>query len=350
MRCSTGSEATVRFAVVGAGAIGAYVGAALARGGADVVLIARGAHCGAMQRHGVRILDGQGEVVVPVEATDDLDAIRDADVVFVGLKAHQLVEQADAIGSRLRAGATVVPAQNGIPWWYFRLAPGPLCGLGLESVDPGGGIAAAIDAASVVGCVVYCSTEITEPGVVRHVEGRRFVIGEPAGGSSERCDAIAAAFAAGGLKCPVARNLREHIWLKLVGNVAFNPVSAIAGATMGELGRAEEARTLLLAVMEEAVSVAHALDVELPVPVERRLERAFAVGAHRPSMLQDRDAGRPFELGCMTGALIEIADRLEVPVPTVRAVHACATLVDPGVRARISAGGKPVFDGVGADR
>ena len=314
------------------------------------MLIARGAHCEAMRRHGVRIVGEHDETIVPVEATDDFDAICDADVAFIGLKAHQLVAHAEAIGRRLRPGASVIAAQNGIPWWYFQSHPGALDGLGLESVDPGGGIAAAIPVASVVGCVVYCSTEILAPGVVRHLEGRRFVIGEPDGGASERCGAISAAFAAGGLKCPVARNLREHVWLKLIGNVAFNPVSAIGGATMGELGRVEEARALLRAVMEEAATVADALGVKLPVPVDRRLERAFAVGQHRPSMLQDRDAGRPFELGCMSGAVIEIADRLEVPVPAIRAVHACATLVDPGLRGRISEPAVPVFDGVGGDR
>jgi 2-dehydropantoate 2-reductase len=299
------------------------------------VLIARGAHCEAMRRDGVRIVGARGDFTTPVEATDDFDAIRDADVAFLGLKAYGLVDHAEAIGSRLRPGASVVAAQNGIPWWYFQSHPGPLGGIALDSVDPGGRIAAAIAPERVVGCVLYCSTEVVAPGVIRHVEGRRFLIGEPAGGISERCDAIAGAFAAGGLKCPVARNLREHVWLKLIGNVAFNPMSAIGGATMAELGRVPEVRALLRAVMEEAAAVAEALGVELPLPIDRRLERAFEVGDHRPSMLQDRDAGKPLELDCLTGALIELAARLELPVPHTRAIHACATLVDPGLRDRL---------------
>lgn len=319
--------------MVGAGAIGAYVGAALARGGADVSLVARGAHLEAMQRDGVRVLSPRGDFEARVPATDDLDAVREADVVFLGLKAHQLPDVAPELGARLRPGAAVVAAQNGIPWWYFQSHGGPLEGLVLESVDPGGAVARAVDPGAVVGCVLYCSTEIVEPGVIRHIEGTRFAIGEPDGEVSGRCREISAAFAAGGLKCPIEERIREHIWLKLLGNVVFNPLSAVTRSTMGELGALPEMRTVLRAAMEEAAAVAAALGVDLPVGIDRRLERAIEVGDHKTSMLQDLEAGKPLELGCLTGALIELADRLDVPVPTTRAVHACARLVDPGLRA-----------------
>jgi 2-dehydropantoate 2-reductase len=318
----------VRFAVVGAGAIGAYVGAALARGGSDVTLVARGAHLHAMQADGVRVLSPRGDFHVHPVATDDFAAVAGADVVFLGLKAYSLPELAPLIGEQLRPGTAVIPAQNGIPWWYFQSHPGPLAGRHLESVDPGGVIAASIPAESVVGCVVYCSAEILEPGVIRHVEGTRFTIGEPDGTESERCRSISEAFTAGGLKCPVERRLRDQIWLKLIGNVAFNPVSALTRATLGQLGELPAMVDLLRAMFDECAAVAAALEIEFPVSLERRLEAGFAVGDHKTSMLQDLEAGKPLELGCMTGALIELADELAVPVPHTRTVHACAELLD----------------------
>jgi 2-dehydropantoate 2-reductase len=318
----------VRFAVVGAGAIGAYVGAALARGGSDVTLIARGPHLLAMQANGVQVLSPRGDFHVHPLATDDFAAIADADVVFLGLKAYSLPELAPVIGNQLRQGAAVIPAQNGIPWWYFQSHPGPLADRHLESVDPGGIIAASIPAESVVGCVVYCSAEIIEPGVIRHVEGTRFTIGEPDGTESERCHSISEAFTAGGLKCPVEQRLRDQIWLKLIGNVAFNPVSALTHATLGQLGELPAMVDLLRAMFEECAAVAAALEIEFPVSLERRLEAGFAVGDHKTSMLQDLEAGKPLELGCMTGALIELANELAIPVPHTRTVHACAELLD----------------------
>jgi 2-dehydropantoate 2-reductase len=318
----------MKVAVVGAGAIGAYVGAALARGGSDVTLIARGPHLRALQADGVRVLSPRGDFHVHPTATDDLDAVAGADVVFLGLKAYSLPELAPRLGPLLAPGAAVIPAQNGIPWWYFQSLPGPLEDTVLESVDPGGVIASSIAPEHVVGCVVYCSAEIVEPGVVRHVEGTRFAIGEPDGSESERCARISAAFVTGGLKCPVEQRLRDQIWLKLIGNVAFNPVTALTRATLGELGELPEMVELLRSIFEECAAVAAALDVELPVSLDRRLEAGFAVGDHKTSTLQDLEAGKPLELGCMTGALIELADRLGIAVPHTRTVHVCATLLD----------------------
>lgn len=323
----------MRFAILGAGAIGAYVGAALARGGSDVVLIARGAHLEAMQRNGVSVISPRGDFRVDVAATDDLDAVSDADAVFIGLKAYSLPELAPQLAEHLTGGTSVIAAQNGIPWWYFQSHPGPLENLRLESVDPDSAIATTIAPERVIGCVVYCSTEIVEPGVIHHIEGTRFAIGEPDGSESDRCRAISQAFVAGGLKCPVETNLREQIWLKLLGNVAFNPVTALTGALLGDLGEVEEMVGVLRAVMEECAAVAAELGISLPVSIDRRLEAGIAVGDHKTSMLQDIEAGKPLESGCLSGAVLELADKLSLAVPHTQTLHACVELLEL-VRAR----------------
>jgi 2-dehydropantoate 2-reductase len=320
----------VRFAVVGAGAIGGYVGAALARGGADVTLIARGAHLTAMRRGGVRVISPRGDFEAHPPATDSLAAVAGADVVFVALKAYSLPEIAPRLGELLAPDAAVIWAQNGIPWWYFQSLAGPKGRGGgpLKSVDPGGVIGRSIRPEHNVGCVVFCSAEIIEPGVIRHIEGTRFTIGEPDGSVTDRCKLISAAFAAGGLRAPVEPALRDQIWLKLIGNVAFNPITALTRATLGELGTSAEMVGLLRAVFAECAQVADKLGISFPVSLDRRLEAGLAVGDHRTSMLQDLEAGKRLELDCMTGAVIELADRLGVDVPHVRTVHACAALLD----------------------
>jgi 2-dehydropantoate 2-reductase len=326
----------MRFAVVGAGAIGAYVGAALSRGGADVTLIARGAHLAAMRSRGVRVLSPRGDFTAHPHATDDLAAVADADAVFVALKAYSLTGIAPRLGPLLAPGAAAVWAQNGVPWWYFQSLPDPPGGGQLESVDPGGVIARSIGAEHNVGCVVFCSTEIIEPGVIRHIEGTRFTIGEPDGSATDRCRAISAAFAAGGLKAPVESRLRDQIWLKLVGNVAFNPITALTGAKLGELGAVPEMVDLLRAVFAECALVAERLGIRFPVSLDRRLEAGLAVGDHKTSMLQDLEAGKRLELDCMTGAITELAGRLGIDVPHVRTVHACAKVLDHLVASRTS--------------
>ena len=318
----------MKFVVLGAGAIGAYVGAGLARGGADVTLIARGAQLEALRSRGVRVLSPRGDFEAHPPATDDLAAIGEADVVFVGLKAYSLPELAPAIGAALRPGAAIIAAQNGIPWWYFQHEGGPLDGTVLESVDPGGVISAAIPPEAVIGCVVFPSTEIAEPGVIHHIDGTRFSIGEPDGMVSERCAAISEAFRAGGLKAPVDPKLREQIWLKLVGNAAFNPASVLTGATLGELGEVPQMLALMRDVLAEGARVAEALGVLMTVSLDRRLEAGIAVGDHKTSMLMDYEAGKPLELDCMTGAIIEIARRLGVEVPRLETLDAAVRMAD----------------------
>jgi 2-dehydropantoate 2-reductase len=281
-----------------------------------------------MQEQGVRVLSPRGDFRAFPAATDQLDAIAQADVIFIGLKAHSLPALAPQLAEVLSPNAAVIAAQNGVPWWYFDSHPGPLENATLESVDPGGAIRRAIPRGAVIGCVIYCSTEIVSPGVIRHTEGTRFAIGEPDGTDSDRCHRISDAFVAGGLKCPVEARIRDQIWLKLIGNAAFNPVSALTRATMAEMGELSELVALLGAIMEECAAVAAALGVELPVSIDRRLEAGIAVGDHKTSMLQDLEAGKPLEFDCMTGAVVELAGRLGVSVPHTAAVHACTKLLD----------------------
>jgi 2-dehydropantoate 2-reductase len=323
----------VRFAVAGAGAIGGYVGACLARAGTDVTLIARGAHLAAIQAHGIRVLTADGGFVAHPAATSDIGAVAEADAVFLGLKSYSLPGVAGALRQALRPGVPVIAAQNGIPWWYFQGQPGPLRDLVLESVDPGGVVTAAIPPASVIGCVLYAATEITEPGVIRYVEGKRFSLGEPDGTRSDRCAEISQLFRAAGLSAPVTTALRDQIWLKLIGNAALNPLTALLGVTLGQLADSPAALRLARAIMNESAAVAAALGITLPITIDRRLAAAIEVGGHRTSMLQDRLAGKPLELDCLTGAVIEIAGHTGVAVPQTRAVHdlltATADLGDP---------------------
>jgi 2-dehydropantoate 2-reductase len=316
----------MRFVVLGAGAIGAYMGAALARGGADVVLIARGAHLDAMRRNGVRVLSERGDFEARPEATDDLGAVGTAGCLVLGLKAYSLPDLLPRVAPLLQKQTCLLPAQNGVPWWFFQRFAGPLAGSVVEAVDPGGAITAAIAPERVVGCVPYPAAEIVEPGVIRHIEGTRFAVGELDGEPTERCATISEALQAGGLKAPIERRIRDQLWLKLIGNVAFNPVTALTGATLGELGDQPEMLATLRAILEEVAAVGRALGIELPVAIDRRLGAGIEVGDHRTSMLQDFEAGKPLELDCMTGAVIEIAGKLGIPVPHVATVDACVRL------------------------
>jgi 2-dehydropantoate 2-reductase len=282
----------------------------------------------------VHVISPRGDFEAHPAATDDFDVLGDADVAFIALKAYSLPSLAERIGAALGPQTVVIPAQNGIPWWYFQSHPGPLQGATVESVDPGGVISRSIAPERIVGCVVYCSTEILEPGVIRHTEGTRFTIGEPDGSLSDRCRRVSEAFVAGGLKCPVEERLRDQIWLKLIGNVAFNSVTALTRATLGELGALPEMERLLRAMLEESAAVAAQLGIELPVSIDRRLEAGIAVGDHKTSTLQDLETGKPLELDCMSGAVIELAERVGVAVPHISTAHVCAKLLDALAQSR----------------
>ncbi|MGW3460384.1 2-dehydropantoate 2-reductase [Streptomyces olivaceoviridis] len=317
----------MKVAVLGAGAIGAYVGAALHRAGADVHLIARGPHLAAMRRHGVQVVSPRGDFTAHPRATDDPAEVGPVDHVFLGLKTTAYAACGPLIAPLLHERTTVVAAQNGIPWWYFHRHGGPHDGHRLESVDPGGAVSAVLAPERAVGCVVYAATELQAPGVVRHVEGTRFSLGEPDRSLSARCLELSAAMRAGGLKCPVEPDLRNDIWLKLLGNISFNPICALARATMRQMCRHGGTRRVIETMMRETLCVAEALGCEVGVSIERRLAGAERVGDHRTSTLQDLERGRPLELDVLLAAVVELAEITGVEVPTLRTVHAISDLL-----------------------
>jgi len=318
----------VKIVIAGAGAIGGYIGARLAKAGADVILFARGPHLRAMQERGLRVTSPEGDFEVAPAVTGDLAGIGAADVVFLGVKAHGLTALAPSLSPLLGPDTVVVSTQNGIPWWYFQGHGGELDGLRLERVDPGGVIAAAIEPRRVVGSLAYFSTDIASPGVIHHTEGNRISIGEPNGTRSDRTRALAEALIAAGFRCPITTRFRHEIWVKLLGNVAFNPISALTGGTLEQLVRDTETSRLVRQIMTETEAVAAQLGIELPISIDQRMAGAEKVGAHKTSMLQDYEAGRPMELEAVVGAVIELGDRLGVPMPTTRAMYACVHFLD----------------------
>jgi 2-dehydropantoate 2-reductase len=318
----------VKIVIAGAGAIGGYIGAQLTRVGANVVLFARGPHLQAMRDRGLRVVSPAGDFHVRPAVAGDLKTIGQADVVVLGVKAHALTLLAPSLAPLLGPHTVVVSTQNGIPWWYFQGIGGELDGLRLERVDPGGAVAASIAPPRVVGSLAYFSTDISEPGVIHHTEGNRISLGEPDGTRSERTKKIAEALIAAGFRCPVTTRIRHEIWVKLLGNVAFNPISALTGGTLEEMVRHPDVARLVRDVMREAEAVAARLGIELPISIEQRMTGAEKVGAHKTSMLQDLEAGRPMELEAIVGAVVELGDRLGVAMPATRVVYACTKLLD----------------------
>lgn len=322
----------MKFAIVGAGAIGAFVGAVLARSGEDVTLVARGAHLRAMQERGLRVRGSIGEFEVHPSLTDDLASLQPVDVVLLAVKAHSLTEIAPRIGPLVAPETSIVTMQNGVPWWYFYRHGGEWEGQHIESVDPGGVIANSVDPARIIGCIVYPSTIVVEPGVVEHIEGTRLAIGEPDGSKSDRCRRIAEAFIRAGLRCPVRGDIRHDMWVKLMGSVAFNPISALTRATLEEIVGCAQTRFLSAGIMSEAEMVAKSLGIDLGISVKQRLEGAEKVGRHKTSMLQDVEAGRPLELEAIVGAVVELGRKLGVAMPYTNAVYACAKLLAAGLK------------------
>jgi 2-dehydropantoate 2-reductase len=318
----------MRIAIAGAGAIGGYIGARLAKSGADVVLFARGPHLRAMQERGLRVISPEGDFEVKPEVSGDLASIGPVDVVFLGVKAHSLTGLAPQLKPLFKDDTVVVSTQNGIPWWYFQNYGGELDGLRLERVDPGGVIAAAIEPRRVVGSLAYFATDIIEPGVIRHTEGNKISFGEPDRSKSDRCRAIAEPLIAAGFRCPINARFRHEIWVKLLGNIAFNPISALTGGTLEELARHPDVSQVIRQLMAETEAVAGKLDIELPISIDQRMAGAEKVGAHKTSMLQDFEAGRPMELEAIVGAVVELGDRLGVPMTVTRTIYACAKMLN----------------------
>jgi len=321
----------MKVAVLGAGAIGAYVGAALHRGGSEVHLIARGEHLEAIRENGVQVLSPRGDFVAHTHATDDPSEVGPVDYVFLGLKANSYASSGPLIAPLLHENTAIIAAQNGIPWWYFHKLAGPYEGRRIETVDPHGEVTQTLSLDRAIGCVVYCSTEIEGPGLIRHLEGTRFSIGEPDGSISARTTEFSEAMVAGGLKCPVEEDIRKDIWIKLLGNAAFNPISALSRATMVEIATHEGTRATVRLMMEETLEIAAGVGCQPDISVDKRIDGAERVGEHKTSMLQDLERDKPLELDVILSALIELADLTETPAPTLRAVHAVTDLLSTKV-------------------
>ena len=317
----------MKFLIAGAGAIGAYVGAKMARAGLDVTLFARGAHLQAMQARGVQVRSADGDFEARPKIADSLEDVGPVDVVFLAVKAHGLPQLAPQLAPVLGPDTTVVSTQNGVPWWFFQGFGGPLNGTRLERVDPGGVVTAAIEPRRVVGSIVYFATEVIEPGVILHTEGNRISLGEPDGSRSDRSRRIAEALIAAGLRCPVTARIRHEIWVKILGNAVFNPISALTGATVVQMARDPQVSVLARNIMREVEEVGNRMNLELPITIEQRMAGAEKVGEHKTSMLQDLEAGRPMELEAVVGAVVELGERLNLPMPHTRTVYACTKLL-----------------------
>jgi 2-dehydropantoate 2-reductase len=312
----------MKICIYGAGAIGGLLGAELALSGSDVSLIARGPHLDAIKRDGLELIrDGKSRVAHPV-ATDNPAELGQQDYVIITLKAHSVPGVVDAMQPLLSPETTVVTAVNGIPWWYFRGVEGPYSNHQLTSVDPGGKQWGGIGPQRAVGCVVYPAAEVERPGVVRHIEGDRFTLGEPDGSRSERASHFSEALITAGFKAPVRPRIRDEIWIKLWGNLSFNPISVLTSATLAEICNDPGTRSVARAMMVEAQQIGEAVGARFPIDVDKRIDGAAAVGAHRTSMLQDLDRGRPMEIDALVKVVQELGQLTKIATPYIDTVLA----------------------------
>lgn len=307
----------MRIAIYGAGAIGGHIGALLALQDVDVTLIARGPHLAAMQKDGLRLVDADGERVVHPRCTDDPAEAGPQDYIIITLKAPSVAGIADSLESMLTPDTCIVTAMNGIPFWYFHKAGGPWEGHKLQTVDPGGRLWDAIGPERCIGCVVWTSGEITAPGVVRHLYGNRMPLGEPDGSRSERATRLSKVLIAAGLKSPVRPKIRNEMWMKLWGNLSFNPVSVLTHATLETLATSAESRPVIRAMMLEAQAVAAKLGIDFPMDADSRIKAAEEVGAHKTSMLQDLELGRTMEIDAVVGVVPEMGRLVGVATPAI---------------------------------
>ena len=312
----------MKVAIYGAGAIGGLIGAHLARTGQDVTLIARGPHLAALKEKGLHLTGHSGDFTVHPKATEDAREAGPQDFVIVALKANAVPGIADKLAPLLGPDTGVVMAVNGVPWWYFYCAEGPLKDARLPSVDPEDKLWQLVRPQRVIGCVVYPAAEVVAPGHIHHVENNRLTLGEASGIKTDRVAALSAAFIAAGFKAPVRPDIRTEIWVKLWGNVAFNPLSALTGATLAQICADPDTRAIVKAMMTEAEVIANALGVRMPIDVEKRINGAAAVGEHKTSMLQDFERGRPIELDANVGAVRDLGRLVHVPTPMIDTIYA----------------------------
>jgi 2-dehydropantoate 2-reductase len=316
----------MKICIFGAGAIGGYMGVKLAQAGADVSLVARGAHLAAMQENGLQLIEESGQSTVQVRASDNPADLGIQDYVIVTLKAHSVPAVVPKMAPLIGANTTIVSGVNGVPWWYFHKIGGDLEGTRLASVDPGNAQWDGFGPDRVLGCVVYPAAEVIKPGVIKHIEGNRFSLGEPNGSKSERAIALSKALMAAGLKAPVRPKLRDEIWVKLWGNLSFNPISALTHATLDVLCTDPGTRAVARGMMLEAQQIAEKLGVKFPIDVERRIDGGAMVGAHRTSMWQDLDQGRPMEIDALVKSVQELGTLTNTPTPTLNTVLALIQL------------------------
>ena len=314
----------MKIAIVGAGAIGGYLGARLSVAGEDVTFIARNRNLAAIQARGFRLIleDGSTLHAPNVRAVEQMAEAGPQDAVLLTVKAHQVRELLPALRSLFGSKTVVVTMINGVPWWYFQKLAGPYLGRAVTSVDPDGALAEQIEVDRLIGSVVYPAAELVEPGLVRVIEGNRFTLGELDGGRSERIEALSAAFMRAGFKSPVSRDIRAELWVKLWGNLSFNPISALTHATLADICRFPPTRTLAERMMTEAQAVAEALGVKFKITLAQRLAGAEAVGAHKTSMLQDLEKGRPLEIEALLGAVVEMSGWVGIDMPIGRTILA----------------------------
>ena len=319
----------MKTAIIGAGAIGGLVGARFALAGEDVTFIVRGANLAAIRARGITLIenDGSTHVARDVRATDDYAAAGPQDLVVLAMKAHQVEAVARDLAHLIGPQTVIVTMQNGIPFWYFHGHGGALAGTAVRSVDPHGVLAERVSAERILGCVVYPASELVAPGVVRHIEGDRFPLGELDGRSSERVERVAQCFVRAGFKAPVLEDIRSEIWLKLWGNLSFNPISSLAHATLEDICRFPLTRELAAGMMREAQAVAQRLGVSFRVTLEKRIAGAEKVGRHKTSMLQDVEAGRASISGALVGSVVELGRLTDTPTPHIDTVYALVKLL-----------------------
>jgi 2-dehydropantoate 2-reductase len=312
----------VKITIFGAGAIGGLLGVKLARAGVETTLVARGPHLAAMQTQGVVLLSGDERIVAHPRCIAEDEATEEQDYVIVTLKAHALPAAAPKIARLMGPNTALVTAVNGVPYWYFYGLDGPWRGRRVESVDPGGVVWQWLPPARAIGCVLYPAAEVIEPGVIRHLYGDRFSLGEPDGSRSERIEALSRRLVAAGLRAPIRPRIRDEIWVKLWGNLCFNPVSALTTSTLDRITTRPDLRALCRTMMAEAQAVAEGLGVKFPISLEKRLDGAAEVGIHRTSMLQDLERGRPLEIDALLGGVVELGQMLGQAMPLCEAVLA----------------------------
>jgi len=312
----------MKVCVFGAGAIGGYMATALVEGGADVSIVARGPHLAAIKDKGLRIQIGGQEKSYSVQASDNASDLGEQDYVIIALKAHSVPPIVEKLSPLIGSKTAIVTAMNGVPWWYFHDLAGDYQNKQLETVDPGGKQWSLLGPERAIGCVVYPACEIEEPGLIRHIDGNRFTLGEPSGEKTDRATAISKAMIAGGLKAPVRPKIRDEIWVKLWGNLCFNPVSALTGMTLEEMATEPTIRALCRSMMLEAQEIGEKLGVRFAIDVDKRIDGAKAVGAHKTSMLQDLELGRPMEIDALVAAVQEMGQLVGTPTPNIDTVLA----------------------------